>query len=76
MAQLKIKNFPDELHKLLLERATQKRLSVSQVVIRLLTEAVEPSRPRSILELRGLGKSVWAGIEASRFVSQERDGWG
>jgi len=29
----------------------------------------------SILELRGLGKEVWAGIDARGYVRQEREGW-
>jgi hypothetical protein len=30
---------------------------------------------RSILELEGLGKEVWQGIEAQSYVDQERDSW-
>lgn len=30
----------------------------------------------SILELRGLGKEVWEGIDAQEYVNQERDAWG
>jgi hypothetical protein len=33
------------------------------------------SQPRSILELEGLGKEIWQGIEAQRYVDQERDSW-
>jgi hypothetical protein len=34
------------------------------------------SKPkRSILELRGLGKEVWNGIDAQEYVNQERDSW-
>lgn len=33
-------------------------------------------RPRrSILELRGLGKEIWEGIDAQNYVEQERASW-
>lgn len=34
-----------------------------------------PKPKRSILELRGLGKEVWNGIDAQEYVNQERDSW-
>ncbi len=30
---------------------------------------------RSIMELEGLGKEIWAGIDAQEYVDQERDSW-
>ena len=30
---------------------------------------------RSILELEGLGKETWQGIEAQEYVDQERSAW-
>lgn len=75
MSILNIKNFPDDLYERLRERAKEDRRSISQEVIQLLTEAMESPRPRSILELRGLGKSIWSDVEATRHVAKERDGW-
>jgi hypothetical protein len=34
-----------------------------------------PKPKRSILELEGLGKEVWNGIDAQDYVNQERDSW-
>jgi hypothetical protein len=34
-----------------------------------------PKPKRSILELRGLGKEIWNGIDAQEYVNQERDSW-
>ena len=34
-----------------------------------------PKHKRSILELRGLGKEIWNGIDAQEYVNQERDSW-
>lgn len=35
----------------------------------------EPQQQRSILELRGLGKDIWQGIDAQEYVDQLRDEW-
>jgi hypothetical protein len=32
-------------------------------------------RPRSILELQGLEKEIWRGMDAQQYVDQERDLW-
>ncbi|HEU5228682.1 MAG TPA: hypothetical protein VFU49_12780 [Ktedonobacteraceae bacterium] len=29
----------------------------------------------SIMELKGLGKDVWSGIDAQEYVNQERESW-
>lgn len=32
-------------------------------------------KKRSLLELRGLGKDIWEGIDALEYVQKERDSW-
>lgn len=32
-------------------------------------------KKRSIMELEGLGKEIWAGIDAQEYVNRERDSW-
>jgi plasmid stability protein len=76
VATLNIKDFPEGLYDLLKARAGRERRSVAQEVIRLLEVAVEEPEPLSILELRGLGKVHWQGIDAGRYVDEERSGWG
>ncbi len=34
-----------------------------------------PKPKRSILELEGLGKEIWNGIDAQEYVNQERNSW-
>ncbi len=75
MSVLDIKNFPDELYEELRKRAKKEHRSVSQQVIHLLSETLEPAEPTSILELRGLGKSTWVALDAARHVAEERDSW-
>ncbi|HXM71338.1 MAG TPA: hypothetical protein VN970_09395 [Thermoanaerobaculia bacterium] len=76
MATLNVKNFPDPLYERLQECARQERRSLAQEVIYLLEKAVEPPLGSSILELRGLGKECWEGVDPVAYVRTERDSWG
>ena len=75
MATLNVKNLPDALYRKLKARAKRERRSVAQEVTVLLTEALEPPAPRSILELRGLGKELWGSVDAADHVASERTTW-
>jgi plasmid stability protein len=75
MATLNVKNLPDPLYKKLQARARRQRRSVAQEVIHLLTQAVEEPDTQSILELRGLGKELWKGIDGAAHVNAERRSW-
>lgn len=75
MATLNIKNMPDALYKKLQARAKRERRSVAQEVTHLLSEALEASKPLSILQMRGLGKEQWTGVDAAAHVQRERDAW-
>jgi plasmid stability protein len=75
VATLNIKNLPDGLYKKLQARAKRDRRSVAQEVTHLLSEALEASKPLSILELQGLGKEHWQGIDAAAHVQRERASW-
>ena len=33
------------------------------------------SQKHSIMELKGLGKKIWQGIDADEYVAKERDSW-
>ena len=75
MATLNIKNFPDPLYEQLLKQAEEEHRSVAQQVIHLVSKSVGRPKSRSILELRGLGKEIWEGIDPAEYVRQERDSW-
>ena len=64
-----------DLYRKLQARARRQRRSVAQEVTVILTEVLETSKPRSILELRGLGKEEWQGTDAAAHVRRERDAW-
>ncbi len=47
-------------------------------LVRSLTDliAMEEKKPtRSLLELRGLGKEIWEGVDAQEYVNELRDEW-
>jgi plasmid stability protein len=75
MAVLNIKNFPDSLYKKLQARAKRQHRSIAQEVTHLLCDVLETPKPLSILDLQGLGKHHWKGIDASRHVERERASW-
>ena len=75
MATLNVKNLPDALYRKLQAQAKRERRSVAQEVTRLLTEALDSPRRLSILELKGLGKEHWQGVEATEHIDRERATW-
>jgi plasmid stability protein len=75
MATLNIKNLPDPLYASLKARAEAQHRSVAQGVTHILSEVLGEDQPLSILELQGLGKELWSGIDAARHMADERDSW-
>ena len=75
MAVLNIKSMPDTLYRKLQARAKRERRSVAQEVIQILDWALTDATPLSILELQGLGKEVWAGVNTDEYVRRERQAW-
>ena len=75
MATLNIKNFPEALYGRLQARAERERRSLSQEVVHLLNRAVDEPEMSSLLELKGLGKELWRGIDAARYLDEERSAW-
>ena len=75
MATLNIKNLPDPLYEKLKARAKREHRSVAQEIIRLLTTTLETPPLLSIMELQGLGKEIWQGVDAAAHVESERAAW-
>jgi len=75
MAILNIKNFPDALYKKLRARAKRQHRSIAHEVTHLLSDALEAPKPLSILDLKGLGKEHWRGVDPSEHVARERSSW-
>jgi plasmid stability protein len=75
MATLNIENFPDTLYEKLQEQAQREQRSVTQEVIHILDQALDQEKTYSLMELEGLGKELWEGIDAAEYIRQERDSW-
>ena len=75
MATLNVKNMPDELYERLKARAQRERRSVAQEVTVLLAAALDAPAPLSIMELEGLGRGLWTGVDAAAHVEAERAAW-
>jgi len=75
VATLNIKNLPDALYRKLQARARRERRSVAQQVTEILVRALEEPEPLSILDLQGLGKEHWRGVDAAEHVERERSSW-
>jgi plasmid stability protein len=75
MATLNIKNMPDSLYRKLKARAKRQNRSLSQEVTHILSAAVEEPEKLDIMQLRGLGKELWRGIDAAKYVEEERNSW-
>jgi plasmid stability protein len=75
MATLNVKNLPDALYEKLKARAKRERRSVAQEVVGLLSAALDTPPPLSIMELQGLGKELWQGVDGAAHVEAERASW-
>jgi plasmid stability protein len=74
MATLNVKQFPDALYHALKARAEAEHRSVAQEVTHIIAQAIG-ERPLSILDLEGLGKELWSGMDAASHIAVERDSW-
>lgn len=75
MATLNIKNLPDLLYESLKLRAESQHRSVAQEVTHILSEVLAVDEPLSILDLQGLGKELWSGMDVAQHVADERGSW-
>jgi hypothetical protein len=75
VATLNVKNLPDGLYRRLQARAKRQRRSVAQEVTQILSDVLDGTPQVSILELKGLGKNHWRGVEAATHVARERESW-
>jgi hypothetical protein len=57
-----------------LSAADQRRL-LSELTSRLRARSEEQPCVHSVMELRGLGKEVWSGVDPDQYVEQERSSW-
>ena len=51
------------------------QLRLLEELAALLRRKVTVQKRRSILELEGLGKEIWQGVDAQEYVNRERASW-
>ena len=51
------------------------QLRLLEELAALVRRRITPKPKRSIMELEGLGKEIWQGIDAQEYVNRERDSW-
>ena len=51
------------------------RMVLLKYLTSLVGESEAPKPKRSLLELEGLGKEIWSGMDAQEYVNQERSSW-
>lgn len=57
------------------ELTPDEQLRLLEVLAAIVRRRMTENPKRSILELEGLGKEIWQGIDAQAYVEQERASW-
>jgi hypothetical protein len=67
----------NEVRRLAENLTPEEQMRLIEELSRLIRQKVTltPKPKRSILELRGLGKEIWEGVDAQEYVNKERDSW-
>lgn len=73
MATLHIKNFDDALYERLKARAAAQRRTVAHEVVHLIATSLDGDEEESLLDLEGLGESLWKQRDGAEHVAAERD---
>lgn len=51
------------------------QLRLAEQLIALARQQIAAPQQHSILELEGLGKEIWQGINVEDYINEERDSW-
>ncbi len=55
--------------------AFEDQLGLLEDLASMIRQELTTQPKHSIMQLEGLGKEIWAGIDAQEYVNQERDSW-
>jgi hypothetical protein len=55
--------------------SAEEQLALLEALATMVRQSISPRPRRSILELQGLGKQIWQGMDAQEYVNRERDTW-
>ncbi len=65
----------DEILEQIQRLTPDQKLQLLEDVAAMLRHQVRARPKHSIMELEGLGKEIWEGIDAQEYVNQERASW-
>lgn len=55
--------------------STEEKIRLLEDLMELLKRQMASKPSHSILELRGLGKEIWEGIDVDQYLEEERNSW-
>lgn len=64
-----------DIHHQIQQLTFEEQLCLLEDLIVAIRQRAKAQSQRSILELKGLGKEVWQGVDAQAYIDQERDSW-
>lgn len=57
------------------ELPVEEQLQLIEDLISVARHRVQAKPKHSIMELRGLGKEIWEGIDPAQYIDEERNSW-
>lgn len=70
-----ISDLPEDIYTKLKERAERGHRSVAQEISRIVSEALSGGPRASVMELHGLGRESWSGIDPKAYLDELRGTW-
>ena len=58
-----------------LRLTTEEQLQLIEDIVKVVRHQVTIRPKHSIMELEGLGKEVWAGVDVEKYIDEERNSW-
>lgn len=57
------------------ELPLEEQLQLLEDLVRFIRQQASLKRKHSILELEGLGKEIWEGVDVAKYIDEERNSW-
>ena len=64
-----------EIRRQIVNLTPDEQLQLWEELTTIVNDRIQSKPKRSIMELSGLGKEIWQGIDAQEYVNQERLSW-
>jgi hypothetical protein len=64
-----------EIHRQIESLTLEEQMQLMEELTKIINHRQPTKIKHSIMELEGLGKEIWQGIDAQKYVEQERQSW-